>query len=130
MTNVPEWGSAEYRALVADREMLTDELLSGTISPKERRRLRVIREILDAVQERRARRVARAVMPSDQIFDPKVFAARIKAVLERRRLSLRQAADEIGVQYNTVHRCTQERVPSVEAYLRIVLWLHRHEKQP
>jgi transcriptional regulator with XRE-family HTH domain len=47
----------------------------------------------------------------------------LRAERRRRRLSLRDLADEIGVSFNTLSRVERGHVPELRNYERIVNWL-------
>ena len=63
----------------------------------------------------------------DSLFDPVAFGARVKAVMQKRGLSYREAAEEMNMDQATVHRVTHGLSPSVESYLRLVSWLSRQK---
>lgn len=58
-----------------------------------------------------------------KFFDPRAFGKNIRVAIKNEGLSLRAAGEEAGVNYNTLHRITYGRSPSVENYLRLMTWL-------
>jgi transcriptional regulator with XRE-family HTH domain len=57
-------------------------------------------------------------------FDPKAFGRKVMRALEESRLSLRDAAKEIGISHATLHRITKGKPPSIEHYFRLEGWLN------
>jgi transcriptional regulator with XRE-family HTH domain len=57
------------------------------------------------------------------MFDPAIFGARVEHALQRRGLTYRKAAAEIGMDHVTLHRIARGFTPTVESYLRIESWL-------
>jgi len=58
----------------------------------------------------------------DEEFQTRLGDA-LRAERRRRRLSLRDLADEIGVSFNTLSRIERGHVPELKTYDRIVKWL-------
>lgn len=61
--------------------------------------------------------------PSDNLFDPITFGARVAAKLEADGSSIRKAAPCVPCSPATLHRVSQGKMPDVENYLRISRWL-------
>lgn len=52
-----------------------------------------------------------------------VLGAALRSERSRRRLSLRDAAGEIGASFNTLSRIERGRQPSLTNYHRVIRWL-------
>lgn len=63
-----------------------------------------------------------------RLFNPEAFGSRVTRALEARGVTLREAADQIGVPKATLHRVTRGGNPDVENFLRITAWLDFVEK--
>lgn len=59
---------------------------------------------------------------SEETLQPRLGAS-LRAERRRRRLSLRDLADEIGVSFNTLSRVERGHVPELKTYEQIVRWL-------
>lgn len=59
---------------------------------------------------------------TDEKFQSRLGEA-LRVERRRRRLSLRDLADEIGVSFNTLSRIERGHVPELKTYDRIVKWL-------
>lgn len=56
-------------------------------------------------------------------FRADAFACSIELYMTIRGLSMRRAADEMGVSRATVNRVTHGHTPDLDSYLRIRMWL-------
>jgi len=57
-------------------------------------------------------------------FDSALFAQRIKLKLEVNNLSLREAAEQIGISFPTLQRLTKRKTPELLTYVTVCFWLH------
>lgn len=63
-------------------------------------------------------------MSDEPLFDLIAFARRVRVAMAERDLSFRQAGEQMGVSYATLHRLAKARgLPDVETYLRVLRWL-------
>ena len=68
-------------------------------------------------------------MTTERVFDPVQFGLSLAAALDRKDMSLRQAAAAIGVDHSVVYRVIHGMEPRAGVYLRISRWLDRQAKK-
>jgi len=57
------------------------------------------------------------------LFKPDEFGLKVAERMAAKGLTIRDAAAQIGVSRNALHRVTQGKTPEVETYLRITKWM-------
>ncbi|MDE2104481.1 MAG: helix-turn-helix transcriptional regulator [Patescibacteria group bacterium] len=68
-------------------------------------------------------------MTKRPIFNAAKFGERLRVALARRNISVRDAAKEIGISHATVSRTSAGKIPNIENYLRITVWLEKNERR-
>jgi len=64
-------------------------------------------------------------MASEYEFDPIRFGSRLREAVAKRELTIRGAAEAIGVSQTTLHRTMHGGVPNARNYAKMNAWIER-----